>query len=81
MILWACYGDYIYNNLSKNIKPKTKVIQCVDCGEWFEVNTKDNQTCRCTECNTEHKRELTRLRVQKHRKEQSNAPKLNLKNT
>ena len=81
MILWACYGDYIYNNLSKNIKPKTKVIQCVDCGEWFEVNTKDNQTCRCIECNIEHKRELTRLRVQKHRREQSNAPKLNLNNT
>lgn len=67
MVLWLCYGDYIYNNLSKHIKLQTKTIQCVDCGEWFNVNTKDNKTCRCDECNVEHKRNLTRLRVRRHR--------------
>lgn len=27
------------NNLEKNISvKKTKVIQCIDCGEWFEID-------------------------------------------
>lgn len=67
MVLWLCYGDYILENLEKHFKLQTKVIQCIDCGEWFEVSNKDNKTCRCHNCTNEHKRELTRLRVQKHR--------------
>ena len=47
MILWLCYGDYILANLEKRLKLQTKVIQCVDCGKWFEVDIKDNETCRC----------------------------------
>lgn len=66
-VLWFCYGRYIVENLKKHIKSTTKVVQCIDCGEWFEVNTKDTKTCRCTCCSIEHKREITRLRVQKHR--------------
>ena len=67
-ILWICYGDIIYENLKNKLKLKTKTIQCVDCGEWFEVDVFDSATCRCKECLIEHKREITRLRVQKHRK-------------
>lgn len=67
-VLWFCYGSYIFENLKKHCKPKFKVIECVDCGELLEVNVKDAKTCRCTNCSIEHKRELTRLRVQKHRK-------------
>lgn len=38
-LLWFCYGQYVVNNLDKNINvKKTKVIQCIDCGEWFEVD-------------------------------------------
>lgn len=65
--LWLCYGDYILNNLEKHFKVKTKPIQCVDCGKWLEVNIKDSHTCRCDECVTEHKRELSRLRKQRQR--------------
>lgn len=67
-VLWFCYGGYILENIKKHFKLQTKVIQCVDCGEWFEVNTKDNETCRCGECGTVHKRELARLRKERQRK-------------
>ena len=65
--MWLCYGDYIYQNLQQHFKLQTKSIQCVDCGEWIEVSVKDNRTCRCAVCALEHKRELTKKRVQKHR--------------
>ena len=70
-VLWFCYGGYIVENLKKNnCKSNTKTIQCIDCGEWFEVDIKDTKTCRCNNCSVEHKRELSRLRVQKHRMKQ-----------
>lgn len=74
MILWLCYGDYIYENLSNKMKLHTKTIQCVDCGEWIYVTVKDNKRCRCDECNAEYKREQTRLRVQKHRQSKVTQP-------
>ena len=47
-LLWFCYGQYIVNNLEKNVNvKKTKVIQCIDCGEWFEVDIYNSKTCRC----------------------------------
>ena len=61
-------GDILYDNLLNNIHKKTKDIQCIDCGEWFEVDVKDNETCRCSECRDEHVRKLARLRKQKQRK-------------
>ena len=70
MILWLCYGDYIYENLSGNLKLHTKDVQCVDCGEWFTTNVKDNKVHRCEACAIEHKREMTRLRVQRYRQNQ-----------
>lgn len=66
--LWLCYGDIIYENLSGRIKKKTKEVQCVDCGEWFEVSVFDSATCRCKDCAEEHKRELARIRKQNQRK-------------
>lgn len=58
-LLWFCYGQYIVNNLEKNVDvKKTKVIQCIDCGEWFEVDIKDNESCRCDVCNITHKRKI-----------------------
>lgn len=58
--LWLCYGDIIYENLSKKIKLGKKTIQCVDCGEWFEVSVFDSATERCEECQIEHKKMLKR---------------------
>ena len=69
-VLWFCYGKYIVDNLINNeCKLKTKIIQCVDCGEWFEVQNdkKHLKTCRCDTCNDEYKSLLNRNRVNKFR--------------
>lgn len=67
-LLWFCYGQYIVNNLEKNIDiKKTKVIQCVDCGEWFEVDTKDTKACRCPTCQHEHRKEYQRELMRKRK--------------
>ena len=60
-VLWFCYGKYIVENLEKNgCKSDTKVIQCVDCGEWIEVinDKKHLKTCRCELCEKEYKKRL-----------------------
>lgn len=76
-VLWMCYGDYIVENLERIFKPQTKAVQCVDCGEWFEVNVFDSATCRCSNCSAEHKRELKRLKMQRYRDRKKNvAPTL-----
>ncbi len=67
-LLWFCYGHYVLNNLQKNINvKKVKAIQCIDCGEWFEVGINDGMTCRCSDCLTVYKRERDRIRKQKYR--------------
>ena len=63
-VLWFCYGKYIFENIEKNIKPKTKIVQCEDCGKWIEVNIKDNETCRCEECYSEYRK---RYKAEKER--------------
>lgn len=69
-LLWFCYGQYLVHNLQKNVKVnKTKDIQCVDCGEWFEVNSKAVRICRCTSCLALHKKELARIRQKRRRKQ------------
>ena len=55
-VLWFCYGKYIFENIKNHLKATTKVIQCVDCGEWFEVGIKDSRTCRCESCYYEYRR-------------------------
>lgn len=66
-LLWSVYGEYLYTNLSKNINPITKEIQCVDCGKWFEVSIKNNRTCRCVDCQSEIDKINARLRKRKQR--------------
>lgn len=68
-VLWFCYGKYIFENIRKHIKLKMKTIQCVDCGEWFEVasDKKHLKTCRCDKCDIEYKNMLNRNRVNKCR--------------
>lgn len=66
--LWFCYGDIIFSNLEKNIKPQTKSVQCVDCGEWFEVGIKDNETCRCPSCYAEYRKKY-KAQKEKERRE------------
>ena len=73
-VLWFCYGKYIVENLKKHLKPATKIIQCVDCGEWFEVlnDKKHLKTCRCDTCDIEYKNMLNRNRVNKYRNKNIN---------
>lgn len=55
-MLWLAYGDVIYKNLSEKLKPQTKEVQCVDCGEWIEVSIFDSATCRCENCYNRYRR-------------------------
>lgn len=66
-LLWFTYGQYIVNNLEKNIEiPKTKFVQCTDCGEWFEVDSKSRRI-RCDECTIIEKRRIEREKKKKQR--------------
>ena len=56
-LLWACYGEILYKNLKDRVKSPTKEVQCVDCDEWFEINKKDTETCRCQKCYHEYRRQ------------------------
>lgn len=40
------------NNMDKseNAVRDTKKQQCVDCGEWFEIDVKNTESERCPEC-------------------------------
>ena len=66
-VLWFCYGKYIYENIKRHYKLNTKTVQCIDCGEWFEVNIKDNETCRCAECYSEYRKLCVRENMKKYR--------------
>lgn len=75
-LLWFCYGQYVVNNIEKNLKDRkafknTKYIQCIDCDKWLEVPA-ESKSERCEECNIFYKREKTRLRVQKFRNKKCN---------
>lgn len=68
-LLWFCYGQYVVNNLEKNINvKKTKVIQCIDCGEWFEVDIYNSKTCRCENCQHEETKRIKREYKRKNSK-------------
>ena len=66
-LFWFCYGHCVVNNLENNVNiKKTKFIQCVDCGEWVEVELNNVKTCRCKTCaklyRNKYQRELMRKR-------------------
>ena len=46
-----------------------KVLQCVDCGEDFVVDSRNMNKCRCDICQHEVDKEKTRQRVQKYREQ------------
>lgn len=39
-----------------------KIITCVDCGKYIRVNAKNTKTCRCADCQKEHRRVYDRER-------------------
>ncbi len=65
-LLWFCYGQYVVNNLEKNIHvKKTKFIQCIDCDTWFEIDI-SGKRIRCDNCfelkRKEHNRKMYQQR-------------------
>ena len=46
---------------------KYKTIVCVDCGKEFETGAKNNQSCRCSDCQKIRNVKLTRERMKKYR--------------
>ena len=66
-LFWFCYGEYIVENLKNNTKYKEpKVIQCIDCGEWIEVDFM-SKSCRCERCQHEYRKQLDRERKRKNK--------------
>lgn len=60
-LLWFCYGWYVVENIKRNVViTKTKLVQCIDCGEWFEVSVTNRRARRCKEC--QHEKELNYMR-------------------
>lgn len=53
-------GQYIVNNLENNLDVrKTKYIQCIDCGEWVEVDIQ-SKSIRCNKCQLEENKRKKR---------------------
>lgn len=67
-VLWFCYGGYIVDNLKRNFKLTTKTIQCIDCGEWFEVSVFDSAKNRCDSC-YELYRKQKKIETQRERRQ------------
>lgn len=65
-LLWTCYGEYLLENLEKHVKFKKRAIQCVDCGEWFEVD-KSERRIRCDYCAKEERKRIEREKKRKQR--------------
>ena len=63
-----------FDAIAKNvtIQSETKEIQCIDCGEWFEVSKYDSATCRCEECQKEYRKISSRQRMKRYRERKRN---------
>lgn len=49
-LLWFCFGRIIADHLLANVEaPRTKYIQCIDCGRWLEVPS-SSRSRRCEDC-------------------------------
>lgn len=69
--LWFCFGDEIVMNIKNNLGSNCKInksIQCIDCGEWFEVPIKNNTVCRCPQCTKIKKNNDSKIRMRNMRK-------------
>lgn len=50
----------------KEIKCGVKIIKCIDCGEEFEVSSKNTKTCRCKKCQEKIKKNQNK-KIQKNK--------------
>ncbi len=49
------------DNKKKNID--YKIIVCTNCGEQVKISKYDNKTCRCIECEEQHRKEYSRIKM------------------
>ncbi len=59
-LLWFCFGNRIVRHLEANRNlPKTKDIQCTDCGAWTEIPSA-SRAIRCPRCQKEARKRINR---------------------
>lgn len=62
-----------YCSLHKGYQPiKIKKIICVDCGNEFDVDSKNTHSVRCEKCVLQHKKKLKKLEMQRYRQRKNN---------
>ena len=63
------WDNKIYCDECKKYQPiDTKIIYCVDCGRQILVDSKDNQTVRCDECQHKHWNEYNAMKQREYYK-------------
>ena len=63
MFIQSNKNNRVYCNQCSKYQPiETKTITCIDCGKKVEVDSKDNETCRCEVHREEHLKLLNRKR-------------------
>lgn len=56
-VLWRVFGEEIYEHMQMNIpEEKTRIVQCVDCNEYFEVGDRARHIVRCPKCQAEYRK-------------------------
>lgn len=71
-LFWLCYGEYVYHNIIWNTQ-KVKWVKCIDCGDWFIVNNKDNAKIhRCHQCYSKYRKQYIAKKVKEYRQKVNN---------
>ena len=61
-VLWFCYGDIIVRNLLRNVQvERSKLIKCIDCGEWFEAGMYGRPPIRCEKCQRKYNKKMAKI--------------------
>ena len=56
-VLWRVFGVEILEHMRLNIPEESKrIIQCIDCGEYFEVGGQSRHVERCPECQAAYRK-------------------------
>ena len=58
-------------------KSPDRVISCIDCGIYLIVKPNDINTCRCKECQKEHRKTANRERQKRYRDSKKNSVEVN----
>lgn len=64
-VFWSCFGDVVVKNIERNLEGNT--IMCKECGKRVSKEYPNQKFCSQS-CRKINDRKLTKLRVQKYRK-------------